>query len=444
MGNIRHGLMSETLNPARLGAAYSLHDIFDTLASTASFEDVLNKILATALREFQADQGSILLLDGDQTPMLKMLASHGMPREIVQRGYIPRAGSISEYVIREQRPMVLNEAPTSHHYETWSHSSNTPRSIHSAMIVPLVVRGRVLGTLNINRTKQPRKFTDEDLDICGIVASQAAIVIENRRLKEELFQKERLAAIGQTVAGISHCIKNILTGVKGGLAITESGIQGKQWSAVDEGFDILKRNSNTLSFLVLDLLDYSKERQPMRETFDVATMISMTLNTAQYKAAAQHVLLAAPNVCSASFYGDQDQIYRSLLNLVMNGIDACAEADRGTGNPPQVTVSAVVEPATNLPPASADAARAREWLVIEVVDNGIGIPQHLRDDIWDLFYSTKGSRGTGIGLAVTKKMIQEHGGQITVDSMENVGTRFTIYLPVTAPDDDARRGTPAR
>src|SRR5438105_1541254 len=88
---------------------YSLNDIFKALGSSVKFEEMLDHILAVTLRELEADQGSLLLLEGAEHPSLKMLASRGLPDEIAGRGYVPRKGSISEYVIRERRPLILNE-----------------------------------------------------------------------------------------------------------------------------------------------------------------------------------------------------------------------------------------------------------------------------------------------------------------------------------------------
>jgi len=415
------------IDPSR-PSQYSFQDIFEALASARSFEDVLDVILVTALRELQADQGSLLLLEGDEeNPELKMLAARGLPSEIVRRGYIPRKGSISEYVLRERRPLILNEAPRTQKYETMSAETSTPRKIVSAMCVPLIARGAVLGTMNLNRTRTDRAiFTQNDLEAASIIAGQAAITIENRRLQEELLQKERLAAVGQTVAGISHCIKNILAGVKGGLGITQMGLDQKNDDLVEQGYDLLKRNVGTLGNLVLDLLDYSKEREPMRDTFDLARTIQEVLSTLAFKAQSGRVNLLSDIEGPTHFHGDSDQIFRALLNLATNAIEACADFSRN-GLPPEVTIRLGPVPTADL--SATRIAKATQWLRLEVQDNGPGIPAELQTKIWDLFFSTKGSRGTGIGLAATRKMIDEHGGKIELRSSPDTGTCFTIMLP---------------
>ncbi len=413
---------------------YSFQDIFEALASTRSFEDVLDVILATALRELEADQGSLLLLDDADvdSSTLRMLAAHGLPQEIVQRGYVQRKGSISEYVLRERRPLVLNDVPRTRNYESMAAETSTPRSIVSALCVPLVVRGRVLGTMNLNRTQKDRRvFSQDDLEAGSIIAGQAALTIENRRLQDELLQKERLAAVGETVAGISHCIKNILSGVKGGLGITQMGLDHENPELVRQGYDLLKRNVGTLGNLVMDLLDYSKEREPYRTVFNVRRTLDEVVGTVAYKAAGAGVNLSVEADGSLEFYGDSDQIFRAILNLVTNAVEACGDFSRSDATPPRVTVKA-----ESLPPQQIGDAQRSNMLQLQVEDTGLGIPEEVRVQIWDLFFSTKGSRGTGIGLAAARKMIEEHQGTIELESNPSWGTRFIISLPMMASSQE--------
>lgn len=423
--------------------AYSLQDIFDTLSSSLRFEEVLDKILEVTLRELAADQGSLLLLQGSENPALRMLASRGLPKEICQRGYIPRKGSISEYVLRERRPIIINEVPRNDNFETMSADTSTPRTIFSAICVPLVARGSVLGTMNLNRTRNRQVFVEADLEACSIIASQAAIVIEHRRLQEELLQKERLAAIGQTVAGISHCIKNILSGVRGGLGLTEMGLNSDRIELVRDGFDMLKRNANVLSNLVLDLLDYSKEREPVRDTFSVSDVIHNVVSTVEPKLSKANIEVCTDQVRDVLYFGDHDQIFRALLNIVSNAVEACSDFKR-YGSNPRVDIRVVEITGAELGKVQPGCEKQSNWLVLEVEDNGPGIPEERQPLIWDLFYSTKGSKGTGIGLAATKKMIEEHGGHILLETNAEWGSRFSVCLPVVEPPPRPARRMPAQ
>ncbi len=413
-------------------AHYSFRDVFDAIAGSQKIEEVLDLILLVCQRELDADQGSILLLDtnpeGEQ--QLEMLASRGLPEDIVRRGYVPRAGSISDYVIKERRPLIINDVPRTENFETMLADTSRKRRIVSAICVPLIAQERVLGTLNLNRTKTYRgQFSDEDLEAASIVAGQASMVIENRRLHDELQQQARLAAVGQTVAGISHCVKNILTGVKGGLGLAEMGLKQDNMPLVSQGYDLLKRNVGSLSNLVLDLLDYSKEREPARSRFDLVETLNDVKASLEHKGKALGVKIILDAPASLPFEGDADQIFRALMNLAGNAVEASGER-RGGASIPEVRLSIAENRAGRDDLTATMVSRNSEWVRIDVADNGPGIPKEIQDRIWDLFFSTKGSKGTGIGLAASRKMIEEHGGRIRLNSHPDTGTTFTILLPV--------------
>lgn len=426
-----------TLQQGRINAdhhengSYSFQDIFEAIAGSQKFEELLELILRVCQQELDADQGSILLLkeDDEGVQRLEMLASRGLPDEIVRRGYVPRKGSISDHVLKERRPIIINDAPSTDKFEVMTVAA-TERRIVSALCVPLIAQGRVLGTLNLNRIHpEITLFNEVDLEAASIVAGQAAMLIENRRLQDELLVQARMAAIGQTVAGISHCIKNILTGVKGGLGLAEMGLQQQNLPLTAQGYDMLKRNVGSLSNLVLDLLDYSKEREPTRSDLDLVETVRDVKESLDYRANSLGVRIVLETPATMSYRGDGDQLQRALMNLVSNALDASSELRGGDAEPEvRLRVYRVGSHADDL--SASMITRSSEWIRIDISDNGPGIPPEMQEKIWDLFFSTKGSKGTGIGLATTQKMIHEHGGRIHCESTPGSGATFSVLLPV--------------
>ncbi|MEN6626541.1 MAG: ATP-binding protein [Candidatus Sumerlaeia bacterium] len=397
--------------PSRHDPMAAMLAISEALVSNLELKPVMDTILAQTLEQALAQQGSILLLDGER---LQMLASRGLPAEIVAKGYIPRKGSIAEWVIENNQPLILNDHPTTTQYQ----ALDARRRIVSAMCVPLRMGGKILGTINLNRTNfELGVFQQPDLDLMVVLANQAAIFIENSRLHESVLRSERLAAVGQTVAGISHCIKNILTGVRGGMSICDMAATSQNWELLGQGRDILQRNIARLSSIVLDMLDYSKERQPMRAAVKVSDLVEEVFGTTRSEAGVRQLRLESRLDGSLeTINADGQQIYRCLLNLVQNAMDATPAG--GT-----IWISAVREenPRGKVQPPSA---------VIRVGDTGPGISAEHRISIFDPFFSTKGSKGTGLGLAVTRKIIEEHGGMIEVESAPGQPAVFAITLPL--------------
>ncbi|MGB9692543.1 MAG: ATP-binding protein [Candidatus Sumerlaeaceae bacterium] len=428
------GMNSEAGDKASLtGTRFTFQDVFESLRRALCFEEMLDCLLAVALRELEADDGSLLLLVGEENPELKMLAARGLPEEICKRGYVRREGSPSERVLRERRPLIINGT-----LET-AKPENTElqaRQIRSALCVPLLVGGRLLGTLNVNRTREgAAPFDQRALHVAEILASQAAMVIENHRLHEELQQRKQLAALGEAVAGIAHSVKNMLAGVHGSLGLVKMGLQTQNYELIANGTEILSRSIAMVSNLVLDMLDMSKERRPLRERFSVADIVRNVAEIVTHKAALLGVELRfETDGADFELWADRDQMTRALLNLVTNAIEACAEGPSSEDGP-WVRVRVRKLPSEECPLSPEERVKATNWALLEVADNGPGIPTEMIPRLWDLFFSTKGSKGTGIGLPAVRKTVSEHGGKIQVDTQVGRGATFTILLPIISPEE---------
>jgi two-component system, NtrC family, sensor kinase len=251
----------------------------------------------------------------------------------------------------------------------------------------------------------------------GVVGSVWSIedLRELRRLEEKLIQNERMAAMGETVAGMAHAVKNILGGLTGGTFVLEKGMELDRDDLVKKGWGMVRRNIERIKELVMDLLSYAKEREPERKPVDpnevVAEVVELMRDTASMYGVS--VTLDKGSL-SRQWALDRRWIHRCLANLIGNGIDACSEPF-GLSRPGHVTVRTWED--------------ASEGLSIEVSDNGCGMDEEVRRKIFTSFFSTKGSKGTGLGLMLTQKMVREHGGRIEFESTPGVGSVFRMVLP---------------
>lgn len=239
---------------------------------------------------------------------------------------------------------------------------------------------------------------------------------EIKRLERELLKSERLAAIGQTVAGMAHCIKNILHGFKGGSYLVDIGLDRNDTNRLKTGWQMIQRNIGRTSDLVLDLLSYSKERPPEYEPClpnDVADDVCELLKENANEHDIEIIRAFSPDVGEVSM--DPRTVYRCLLNLVSNAIDACMFDEDALDKEHCVCVRTIRE--------------EQKFIRFEVEDNGAGMSDEVRAKIFTSFFSTKGGQGTGLGLLVTMKLVDEHGGTIGVTSSLGKGTTFTIRFP---------------
>lgn len=238
---------------------------------------------------------------------------------------------------------------------------------------------------------------------------------EIRRLQRELVRTERLAAIGQTVAGIAHGIKNILHGLKGGSYLMDVGFARGDDQKVRKGWDMIRRGVERTSSLVSDLLSYSKEREPELVPCAPNAIAGEVCDLVQDRARQGGVELvrdfdpAVGTVCM-----DPQTIHTCLLNLVGNALDACLW-DEYVPKHWQVTVRTALE--------------SDRWVRFDVTDNGMGMTDEVKARLFTSFFSTKGNQGTGLGLLVTRKLVEEHGGAIDVSSEPGRGTTVTLRLP---------------
>ncbi len=232
---------------------------------------------------------------------------------------------------------------------------------------------------------------------------------------QKLVEAERLAAVGQTVAGLSHAIKNITGGLKGGAFVLEKGIELGDQKYLLQGWEMIKGNVDKITNLSLDLLNYAKAtdlnfqacdpNKPAQEVIDLMRPRVQELGIELVSDFSQNL-----NPCHL----DSDLMCRCLLNLVTNAIDACIHDDSGTADK-MVTVR---------------TKKTRDGGVeYQVLDNGCGMNSKIKKNIFKRFFSTKGSEGTGIGLMITKKIIDEHDGKIEVESKEGSGSTFLIRIP---------------
>ncbi len=277
--------------------------------------------------------------------------------------------------------------------------------------------------------KIPVRFSAHALRRGGDFLGTAAFIqdlTEVRQLEKEKIDAERLAAVGQTVAGLAHGIKNILTGLEGGMYFLNSGLKKGKTERIDEGFGMLTRNMEKISTLVRNLLSFSKGRVPKVTLVDPEAFLDEMVELYREAAAREGVLLSkeVPAPLEPAPF-DRGSIHTALANLVANAIDACQMGGR---RPCRVVVR----------------AREREGAVVfEVEDEGCGMDQEVRSLAFTNFFTTKGAGGTGLGLLLTRKITQEHGGRITFESTPSEGSVFRLVFPrdrLPAPGDTEEEG----
>jgi signal transduction histidine kinase/pSer/pThr/pTyr-binding forkhead associated (FHA) protein len=409
---IRSSSTTQTL--ANLQVLYRITE--EAVTPTLSLEQLLHRILELTIDVVGADRGCVLVNDPRTSRLVPQAFCHR--RDFPAGSPMPVSRSIVDYVRQRGQGVRTSDAP---HDQRFSQQSIMQAGIREAMCVPMQGRYELMGVLYLDTTTPSDqlhrtgpdgyRFTEEKLHLLAAIGRQTALAVEDHRFQDAFLKAERLAAVGQTIAILSHHIKNILQGVRGGSYLIDMGLKQHDEDLIGRGWKIVEKNQDRIYHLVMDMLTYSAERKPALQVANLNDVVRDVCELMESRAADCQVELTcqlSDQVPDSAF--DPEGIHRAILNIVTNAIDAVEGAVGG-----RVSVETGFE------------AQADELLVL-VRDNGPGIPAAQQAMLFNIFESTKGSRGTGLGLAVSQKILREHGGDIFVDSQEGAGATFRLVL----------------
>lgn len=405
---------------------------------TDDLNELLNRILTLVFDWVEADRGCVMLRD-PETRLLQPAARCDRAGLDAKDRRISISHTILDFVLDKKEGVRTSNARDDSRFD--AAASIVQAGVREALCVPLQGRYDIVGAIYVDTYTSPGKliesghqlkFTDDHLRLITAIGHQAALAIEDTFYYSALVQSERLAAMGQTIATLSHHVKNILQGIRGGSYLIEAGLKRDDTDAVRKGWGIVDRNQDRISNLVMDMLTFSKEREPELVKADLNETVRDVVELMQTRAKEMNVLLGHhldESIPEARF--DQDGMHRAILNLVTNAIDATSEAANRDDRHDEESDSEAPEPESHQ--AKVFVSTAYDTLdgwIVDVVDNGPGVAEEDREKIFSMFESRKGMRGTGLGLPVSAKIMREHGGAIEVrDGEHGAGICFRLKLP---------------
>ncbi len=229
--------------------------------------------------------------------------------------------------------------------------------------------------------------------------------------------QSQLTSIGLLISSISHGLKGLLNGLDGGVYLVNSGLGKDNRERVKKGWDIVLRNVGKIKSMVLDILYYAKDREPNWEKLSGFELLDEVYELARNKADNIGIEIDknySPAACE--FEGDAKAIRTLLMNLVENSLDACR-----------------VDVKTDKHKVDLNLSECSDFVHFEIADNGIGMDNETKDKAFTLFFSSKGGEGTGLGLFISNRIAQSHGGVIDIESEQGKGTKFVVKLPKRQP-----------
>jgi signal transduction histidine kinase/pSer/pThr/pTyr-binding forkhead associated (FHA) protein len=399
----------------RLASLAVMYEASAAVSHILDVDELLGRIVDLALRTTEADHGCALLIDPDSGD-LAPAAARSRPG-LDPGGEFVVSRTVADHVLKEGQGVLVADAAADERFRDGE--SIARHRIREVICVPMRGRRETVGVLFLDTQGRAEaiRFTEDHLNLAVALAHQAALAVEETRYYRAMVQAEKLAAVGQTIAALSHHIKNIMQGVRFGGDMVRTALADDDRVLLTKGWKLVEKNQARIDDLILDMLSYSKDREPAVEPTALNALVADVLDVVRGRAGELGVALDWQPGELPAVPCDPEGIHKALLNVATNAVDAVQGRES-----PRVEVSTGV---------SADGRFAE----VAVADNGPGIPAERLADIFKPFVSSKGSKGTGLGLPVSRKVLREHGGDVVVESEAGRGCRFVLRIPLSSKPD---------
>lgn len=407
-----------------------LHEISKAMQRAHDPMAMLNTVLDLVLKVTGADRSYVALVD-----------EQGSERVEATRTARPQSGSsnaslsqtVTEHVLKGRCGIICSDASADDRFaQAQSLFLNETRAL---MASPMLLQNRVLGLIAVESSHMGARFTEYDLDLLSVVASTVGVALDNMQLAQKreqtikaleeaqaqllatqnrLIQSEQMAAIGRLATGIAHEVKNHLSPFMLANMIARKYPEDGE---IQESAEIMLEAQQHILDLVNEVRNFASgvESPPEAELHSLQEVIEGVIRFLQCDKVVKRSKVRLEVKEDSEVHLDPGRIRQVLINLLRNAAYAIPKDRRGLI---QIRL------------------HAREHrALIDVIDNGCGIPEDIAERVFQPFFSTKGQQGLGLGLDISRKIIRAHGGELGFTSQPDQGTTFRISLPRKVPED---------
>jgi signal transduction histidine kinase len=389
----------------------AFRDISTAVQSSSDVKEVTGLAVRLITDAIKA-KGAVLRILNLETDILELNAAYGLSERYLSKGHVSSRHIISD-LCRQNRIIVVDDIPTNPRVQYKKEAQE--EGIRMMLDVPLSLENNIIGIIRIFFGEQ-RTFSDEEMNFLISIAEQCALAIEKARLIELhktrydnlALQTEKLSALGRMAAGIAHEINNPL----GGILIYSTNLIKKipNGSPLKEGMEIIIHETLRCKTIISELLEFSREKEPQKTLVNINEILKKTVNMLQNEFSLDHINVTTDLSDEVpDTFMDQNQMQQVFINLMLNSIEAIK--DNGAIN------------------IRSSVGSDHKRIKIDISDDGCGIAPDHSGKLFEPFFTTK-PKGTGLGLAVTYRIIRNHRGDIRVSSVPGKGSTFTVEMPV--------------
>ncbi len=398
---------------ASMDELLNLHELSEAISTSLNLDDTLDALMRLSARVVEFDAAGVFALKREGSGLEAMLL-RGDGKALEARVESQWNDGIVDWVLREHRPVVFDDMENA--------------GSVCFVLIPLMVGGKDIGLVVLHCTRAKDDFTLGEIELLGVLANQTAAAIENSRLYSELesalgslqeSQRQLLlsakqAAIGELAGGVAHEVNNPLQIILSRVQLMI--VRYSDDERLRDGLALIENNVKRISRIIRALLGFAAHNRADAEgrPFEVTTALqqacALTRHQLEGKLIEVDVQVAEDLPQSMGSVGELEQVF---INLILNAANAMESGGR-------LTIS---------------ARQQDPWLEVRFSDTGSGIEAEHLDRIFEPFFTTHADDGgTGLGLAVSYRIIENHGGSITVDSHPGEGATFIVRLPIPDPN----------
>ncbi|MEZ6317717.1 MAG: FHA domain-containing protein [Phycisphaerales bacterium] len=409
-----------------------IYELTKLTTQIAGSDELLRAVMDLVFEELKPERGVLMLRqageDAEMVPEVVKYRDHPLTEDDKT---IKVSRTIIKAALEDAEGVLSSNAMTDPRFKAGD--SVQQYQIRSAICSPITFGGQPFGVIYIDSSIANYTFTKGQLALMNAIGRHTGLALANIQQTARRVRAERLAAVGEAVASLSHSIKNILQGLRGGADVVEIGLTKGDAKIARSGWGILRRNLDRIVGLTMNMLAFSTPRTIELERTKVNKLVEECAQLLEHVAAEKQVALivdADPEMPPIPV--DANLIHQAVMNLLGNAIEA-VEPETG-----MVTAKVIFhEPAGGALPARGQLSPP-SFVEIAVIDNGHGIPQDRLSWIFEPFNTTKGLRGTGLGA---RGDAAHRGGPraIRVETKQGRGSTFTVFIPADLGEAESTR-----
>jgi K+-sensing histidine kinase KdpD len=376
-----------------------LYQLSESLRTAKDVDEILDKGLELIFKALPSAGRAAAMLKSETTGSLEVRAVRYRDQK-PDECLIPVSRPVIDRVVKDQVAVVSgNPAADSQLNDS---ESIVIQNIESFICVPLVIGKNVIGAIHIDTKDYDNPFVQNDMEFTAAVSNELALSIENCRLQKDAIKNEKVVGIGMTITNLAHNIKNLVTMNTNAVDMMDAHLKTIKDENLQKNWHFVCQSLERIAGLTADMLEYTQN-----DPVDIMSECEMFKDNLTNEDIELELELT-PNLPTWEI--NEFRLQRAILNLVVNAKDALTGKKCG-----RIKISTATED--------------NQRLVIRISDNGCGIYKDKLKKIFELFYTTKGMDGSGLGLSIVQKFVESLGGKVSVVSQLDVGSTFSMVFP---------------